>query len=182
MSFRSTLASPPSKAIAWVRAASLCNGSYCHCSPRLPLTLSSRSFAVRRRVVTMSITVCAPPSRCYCSNMAQQTWKAFLGAGKGMRGKEKKERKDAVVAAVEAKLGSSFPADVPIGSKTLSFRDDASDAAAIALWGVNEMLGDAVSWTEPVPITAPPLASSTQAGTKRANESQGAAPSAKRVS
>lgn len=114
--------------------------------------------------------------------VAQQTWKAFLGAGKGMRGKEKKERKDAVVAAVEAKLGSSFPADVPIGSKTLSFRDDASDAAAIALWGVNEMLGDAVSWTEPVPITAPPLASSTQAGTKRANESQGAAPSAKRVS
>ena len=65
--------------------------------------------------------------------------------------------------------------------KTLSFRDDASDAAAIAIWGVNEMLGDSVSWTKAVPITAPPLMS-MQAGTKRANESQGDAPSAKRVS
>ena len=107
--------------------------------------------------------------------VAQQTWKASLGAGKGMRGKSKQEQKAAVAAAVEAKLGSSFPATLPIGGKTLSFRDDASDAAAIALCGVKEMLGEALSWIQPVPISAPPLTSGPIIGTDGGNGGGGGA-------
>ena len=61
--------------------------------------------------------------------------------------------KAAVKAAVERILRSSFPAKLPIGGKLLAFRDDASDAAAIALFGAMETGAQ----NAPVPITAPRL-------------------------
>ena len=115
-----------------------------------------------------------------CTMVAQQTWKAGIGAGLGMRGATKKERKAAVVEALETLLGSTFPASLPItGRAPIAFRDDASDAAAIALWGVRKGC-PGLLWTAPIPITAPPL-TTTSVCMKRNGDWQDGAPPAKRA-
>ena len=78
--------------------------------------------------------------------VAPQSWKKAV-AGNG------RADKATVKAAVERILRSSFPAKLPIGGKHLAFRDDASDAAAIALFGAMQTGAQ----DAPVPITAPRL-------------------------
>ena len=60
-----------------------------------------------------------------------QSWKlAATGSGAA--------DKAAVKAAIETNAGSAFPSKLPIGGRMLKFRDDASDAAGIALWGAKQ--------------------------------------------
>ena len=54
------------------------------------------------------------------------------------------------------KLGNSFPASLPVAGKLLKFRDDASDAAGIGLWGVRQS-GSQLSIASPVRVSAPSL-------------------------
>lgn len=84
-----------------------------------------------------------------------------VAAGKG------NASKDETRVALEAALGKEFPKKLPggVGGRLLNFRDDASDAAGIALWGAKQRHSSLVC-ASPVPISAP-LVGQKQGGSRK---------------
>ena len=80
-----------------------------------------------------------------------QTWKSAIGVA----GNEKD--KGAVKAALERTFGASFPDKIPGGRSMVKFKDDASDAAGIGVWGIRQH-HPSLSFATPVEICAPAIA------------------------
>ena len=74
--------------------------------------------------------------------VAPHSWRAAIGAGGGIgEGKTfatKKEAKEKAKACLECLMGIAFPEQLYIRGKWLKFRLDASDAAGVGFWGVQQ--------------------------------------------
>ena len=103
-----------------------------------------------RGVIAMEANACGIP----LEEVAPQSWKSAIGVG----GSEKD--KTVIKSKLESTFGAEFPSKLPNESsgRSINFKDDASDAAGIALWGVKQR-HDPISIVAPVTITTPMLQS-----------------------
>ena len=84
--------------------------------------------------------------------VAPQSWKSAIGVSGA-------ERDKAVIKSkLESTFGAHFPAKLPNASsgRPINFKDDASDAAGIALWGAQQR-HEVLSFVAPMTISAPSL-------------------------
>jgi len=133
--------------------------------------------------VRMAIEMAVAEHHIACEEVTVQTWRSDVvdeagkatmtaagktaKAAKGTADESKAQTalktalKRAVKESLERSFSCTFPANLPISSRMLKFRDDASDAVGVGLWGARQQHAS-LSCATPVRISTPALQQSPE--------------------